>query len=248
MFIEKINMVYPVISQKPDLEDLIFCCGPVSGDRYWFSLALIWPCGSQQQDLDTALRSQQQCQQIQALALCHPSLYSLLLWATVQKQDRYKLRLIDGALLPSPAERLSVVMAEKMQKTSPGPWTRWRVTTFTPPTATSLHVAGWLTWASCTASGGAVIDRTHRKHRYVICCCWLLSWKFTFTIFPGCRPEKQGEHHRSVNVPLSKWHLAAVSSCGLWCEDIKASCLQPNGLHSPQSMHCTYRGKKSHVS
>lgn len=108
----------------------------------------------------------------------HPPLHSMLLWATVQERNRYKLRLIDAI------DCRETLWEGAAEKKSPGPWTRWGVTAFTPPTATSAHAVGWLTRASCTASGGAVIARTRGKHRYMVCGCWLHSWKFTFTTFP----------------------------------------------------------------
>lgn len=197
-------------------------CGPVSGDRDRFSLSLIWPCGSHQQDLDTALRSQQRVnkQQIQTLAPCRPFPHSLFLWATVQKRDRYKLKLIDEALSPSTAERLCAVMTEKqLKKKPPGLWTRWRVTTFTPPTATLLRAVGWLTWASCTASGGAVIARTCSKHRYMICHSRLLGWKFLFYNFPTLPTrESRWASHTSESVSVCQndiWQLAPLVVCGV---------------------------------
>lgn len=179
---------------------LLFSCGPLSGDRYWFSLLLIGPCGSPQQDLDTALRSQQGCQHIQIVGLCRSCLHSQLLSPKVQKSTVETIW--EWWMRHSCHQQQRDSAEKKLQKKISGEISRetcWGVTTFTPPTATSLHAAGWLTRASCTASGGAVIARTSSKHKYMICCSWLLGWKFTFTTFPRCT-DKKGQV--SVHVSL----------------------------------------------
>ena len=213
---------------------LLFSCGPLSGDRYWFSLSSIGPCGSPQQDLDTALRSQQGCQHIQIVGLCRSCLHSQFLSPKVQKSTVETIW--EWWIRHSCHQQQRHSAEKKLQKKISGEISRescWGVTTFTPPTATSPHAAGWLTRASCTASGGAVIARTSSKHKYMICCSWLLGWMFAFTTFPRCT-DKKGQV--SVNVSACHddlWQQVCPVVCSV--KTSKSLVSQPNVLTTSET-------------